>query len=176
MSEPKDGFCTLTLTMADNLSDCSEQREVAASLLLSDASASLVELPVMVQDYIPAHGLVTARGMLLFAAAVEAGESTAVWETDGVVTVKGDIDMEEAIDWPGIGSAAVPFTGRFDGGNFAIDNLKDTPNGLFNYCEGASIKNVTLGKGCSIVNKQAFGTVGCFGGIVSKAVTVPVLV
>lgn len=170
MSEPKDGFCTLTLTMADNLSDCSEQREVAASLLLSGASASLVELPVMVQDYIPAHGLVTARGMLLFAAAVEAGESTAVWETDGVVTVKGDIDMEEAIDWPGIGSAAVPFTGRFDGGNFAIDNLKDTPNGLFNYCEGASIKNVTLGKGCSIVNKQAFGTVGCFGGIVSKAV------
>lgn len=168
MSEAKDGFCTLTFTLAENLTDCSERREVAASLVFT--KAYIIELPVMMQDFISAHGLVTAKGLMLFAAAIEAGESTAEWETDGVVTLKDNIDMEEAIDWPGIGSAAVPFTGRFDGGNFTIDNLKDTPNGLFNYCEGASIKNVTLGKGSSIVNKKAFGMVGCFGGIVSKAV------
>jgi len=168
MSEAKDGFCTLTFTLAENLSDCSERREVAASLLLT--KAYIIELPVMQQDFIPAHGLVTAKGLMLFAAAIEAGESTAEWETDGVVTLKDNIDMEGMPGWPGIGSAAVPFTGRFDGGNFSIDNLKDSQNGLFNYCEGASIKNVTLGKGSSIVNKKAFGEAGYLGGIVSNAV------
>lgn len=169
MGEAMDGFCTLKLSLGDNLSDCSEQREVETALLLSNASASLVLLPVFVQDYIPANGLVTAKGMQLFAAAVAAGESTAVWETDGIVCLKGDIDMDGVNDWSGIGTLARPFKGHFDGGNYAVLNLRNATSGLFNFSEDATIRNISLGKGSSVVNKKVFGATGCLGAIVSVA-------
>jgi hypothetical protein len=78
--------------------------------------------------------------------------------------------MSDVENWTGIGTAAAPFTGQFNGGKYEITNLKNTAVGLFGYCEGATIQNVVLGKGCSLYNDKEFsGLEGAFGGIVSVA-------
>ena len=170
VTENENGTSTVSVALKENLSDCSENREVELSLQLSNASASVVELPAVVQDYIPANGLVTGKGVMTFAQAVAAGASTADWEDNGVVTVKGDIDMSEVEGWTGIGTAEHPFTGQFNGGGYEFTNLKNTASGLFAYCEGATIKNVVLGKGCSFYfDKEYTGMGGVFGGIVAVA-------
>ena len=168
--ENGDGTATVSFTFESNLSDCAEPRSVEVSLRLSNASSSIVNLPSMVQDYIPANGLVTSNGLLAFAKAVAEGQSTADWEEDGVVTVKKDIDMKDVTGWTGIGTAEVPFTGKFDGGGHAVTNLTNASVGLFGYCQGASISNVILGKGSNLYYDAEFsGLAGSFGGIVAVA-------
>ena len=170
VTENEDGTSTVNVVLKENLSDCSENREVKLALQLANSSASIVELPAVVQDYIPANGLVTAKGMMTFAKAVAEGASTTDWEDNGVVTVKGDIDMSDAEGWTGIGTAKSPFKGQFNGGGFEITNLKNTSSGLFAYCEGATIQNVILDKGCSLYfSKEYTGLDGAFGGIVAVA-------
>ncbi|MBQ7268771.1 MAG: hypothetical protein IJS62_02830 [Bacteroidales bacterium] len=97
-----------------------------------------------------------------------AGESTSDWETGGVVCVKSDIDMAGVEDWPGVGTASSPFTGKFDGGGHAVLNLTGSC-GLFNYCKDAEVRDIALGKGSSLFNSIPFGRKGCLGGIVSQA-------
>ena len=168
--ENGDGTATLTVDFEENLSDCSEPRDVEIALSLTDASASVVALPKMAQDYIPAYGLVSANGMVAFAKAVAAGASTADWEEEGVVTVKRKIDMEEVTDWAGIGTETSPFTGKFNGGNYEINNLHNTSKGLFAYCQGATVSNVKLGKGCSFYFEDEYvGEAGSFGAVVKVA-------
>ena len=168
--ENLDGTATITLDFAENLSDCGQPREVAISLQLANESSSIVALPGMAQDYIPANGLVTAQGMMAFANAVATGASTADWEEDGVVTVKADIDMTEATGWTGVGTAQSPFKGQFNGNGHVLTNLKNTASGLFGYTQGAKISNITLGKGCNIYyNAEYTGEDGSLGGIVSVA-------
>ncbi len=170
VTENEDGTSTVNISLKENLSDCSENRVVEIALHLANASASVVSLPGVVQDYIPANGLVTGKGMAAFANAVAEGRPTTDWEDNGVVTVKGEIDMSDVADWAGIGTADSPFTGQFNGGGFEITNLKNTSAGLFGYCEGATIKNVVLGKSCSLYFSEAYaGLEGAFGGIVSVA-------
>ena len=170
VTENEDGTSTVNVVLKENLSDCSENREVELSLQLANASATIVELPSIVQDYIPANGLVTGKGMMTFAKAVAEGQPTTDWEDNGVVTVKGEIDMSEVEGWTGIGTADSPFKGKFNGGGFEITDLKNTSAGLFAYCEGATIQNVVLGKGCSLYYDKSYtGLGGAFGGIVSVA-------
>ncbi|MBO4447523.1 MAG: BACON domain-containing protein [Bacteroidales bacterium] len=168
VGESQDGIVPLTIKIAENLSDSSGEREFTASLRLSDLSATTVQLPDFIQDYIPANGLVTADGLKAFAKAVSDGTPTTMWETDGVVCMKGDIDMDGVTDWAGIGTAEKPFKGSFDGGGHAILNLRGA-NGLFNYCQDATVKSVSMGKGCALLNKLAYADKGCFGAIVSVA-------
>lgn len=168
--ENDNGTATVTLNVTENLSDCSEGRSVEVSLLLSNESSSIVALPAIMQDYIPADGLVTANGVVAFAKAVAAGTSTADWEEDGVVTVKADIDMSEVADWAGIGTAQTPFKGQFNGNGHVITNLRNTSVGLFGYCEGAKISDITLGKGCNLYfDGDYVGNAGSLGGIVAVA-------
>ena len=170
VTENGNGTSTVNVVLKENLSDCSENREVELSLQLANASATIVELPSIVQDYIPANGLVTGKGMMAFAKAVAEGQPTTDWEDNGVVTVKGEIDMSEVEGWTGIGTADSPFKGKFNGGGFEITDLKNTSAGLFAYCEGATIQNVVLGKGCSLYYDKSYtGLGGAFGGIVSVA-------
>lgn len=169
VKENGDGTSTVTITMEDNLSDCGDVREVNVSLSLSNASASVVTIPKMVQDYVPAYGLVTGKGLVALAAAVAAGTPTTDWEKDGVITVIKDIDMNGITGWAGIGTKDHPFAGKFNGGGFAIQNLKNASAGLFNYTNGATIEDVTLAKGCSIFNNSSYTGKGCLGGIVSVA-------
>lgn len=164
-----EGTATITIVMEDNLSDCAEVRQMDASLQLGNASATLVALPAIVQDYTPAYGLVTAAGLQAFAKAVKEGTSTADWESEGVVRVLRDIDMNGVSGWEGIGTADHPFTGKFNGGGFSVINLKNTAYGLFGHAKDATIENICLGKGCSIYNGLHYTGPGCFGGIVSVA-------
>jgi hypothetical protein len=169
ITEEGDENTVITIEMEENLSDCGEERTLEASLKLSNASATIVSLPAIVQDYTPANGIVTAKGLQAFAKAVAEGESTATWERDGAVTVIKDIDMNGIAGWTGIGTAAHPFTGRFDGGKHSVTNLKNTAYGLFNYCKDATVQDITLGKGCSIYNNRDYAAKGGFGGVVSVA-------
>ncbi len=160
----------VSVTVAENLSDCAETREVQASMSLANGSASVVALPAMVQGFLPAHGLVTAKGLQAFAEAVAAGQPTSDWEENGVVTMVQDIDMDGVSGWKGIGSEAKPFTGKFDGGGHAILNLKKTSSGIFATCKGATISNLTLGKGCSLYyNNEDYNKGAWLGGIANKA-------
>ena len=168
--ENGDGTATVSFTFESNLSDCAEPRSVEVSLRLSNASSSIVNLPSMVQDYIPANGLVTSNGLLAFAKAVAEGRSTADWEEDGVVVVKKDIDMKDVTGWTGIGTAQASFAGKFNGGGYSVTNLTKSSVGIFGYCQGASISNIVLGKGCSLYFSGEFsGLAGSVGGIVAVA-------
>lgn len=164
--ENQEGIDIFTVDFEENLSDLGSSRAVEIAMSLSNGSP--VEFPKMKQDYILANGLVTVDGMLAFVNAVANGASTELWETDGVVTLKKNIDMAELSEWPGIGTAQSSFKGKFDGNGYVFTNLK-TSNGLFNYCEGAKISNVKLGKGCNLVFKEDYAGEVYLGAIVSIA-------
>ena len=164
MSGNDDGTVTISIAFEENLSDCEMLREIPVSIVLNNAALSSINLPPMVQDFLPAGGLMTAAGLKAFAAKVAAGESTESWETEGEVKVLQDIDMNGVDDWAGIGSAEHPFAGVFDGGSHSIVNLEsNTP--LFNACEGATVKNISLDKHCALLNN----TNEKFGGIAVAA-------
>ena len=170
IADSGDDLSTVKITLSENYNDCSETRQTEVSMRLANSSASKVDLPVIVQDFLPAHGLVTAKGLQAFAAAVASGASTADWETDGVVTMKGDIDMYGVDGWEGIGSEEKPFSGSFDGDGHSVLNLRNSAHGLFGFCQNATVKNVTLGKGSSLFSNAGYEFNAFFGGIVSKAV------
>lgn len=169
VTENGDGTCSVVITLQDNLSDCAEVRSVEMSLSLTNASASIVPLPTLVQDYVPAHGLVTGKGLKAFAKAVAEGTDTSDWERDGEVVMIQDIDMEEEEGWSGIGSKEHPFTGTFNGKGHAVINLKGAGTGLFNYAKDATIKDVAVGKGSSLYSNSVFSGIAGIGPIVAIA-------
>lgn len=146
----------VVFSLERNLSDINERRAVAVSVKLTNADATVVVLPDLKQDYLPAGGLVSSDGLLAFAKQVSLGASTADWENeDGWVTMLGDIDMTGVSGWAGIGTPEHPFSGMFDGKGHSILNLKSSPSGIFNYCEGADesdvamIQNIIVDESCS---------------------------
>ena len=149
--ENGDGTETSTIVFEDNLSDCEMLREIPVYIVLNNEAESSMALPAMVQDFLPAGGLMTAAGIKAFATKVAEGESTDSWETDGVVKVLQDIDMDGVNDWAGIGTEDHPFSGVFDGGNHSISNLRSSSAPLFNNCNGATINNISIAKNCSFV-------------------------
>lgn len=169
-----DGTETVTLTLEENLSDCSELREVELSLILSNLSASVVKFPKIQQDYLPAHGIITAKGLQIFTQAVAEGKSTEDWEKDGTVVLLGDIDMKGVSGWTGIGTDENPFKGKFNGNSHSVINLAKAGAGLFHNCDGATISNVTLGSGSTIYYSGTYETDASLGGIIdiAKATTV----
>ena len=165
--ENGDGTDTITIEFEDNLSDCEMLREIPVSVVLNNEALSTIALPAMVQDFLPAGGLMTAEGLKTFAAKVAAGESTESWETDGVVKVLQDIDMNNVTDWTGVGTAEHPFAGVLDGENHSIINFSNASAPLFNICDGATIKNLSIDKHSSFYFESA-DTVGV---IASKAIS-----
>ncbi len=164
-----DGTVTVTVTLTENFSDCSETRLSDISMTLTNASFSTVTLPPVLQDYVPAHGLVTAAGVQRFAEAVALGESTADWETEGVVMLKDDIDMSDVTIWDGIGTEEHPFTGSFNGDGHSILNLKKAKGGFFHVCKDASVSNLTIGASSTIYLTGTLETGMAVGGIADKA-------
>lgn len=66
----------------------------------------------------------------------------------GDIILENDIDISE-YNWTGIGSAAAPFTGTFDGQGYTIRGFNSTSSGLFGFINAASantvaVKNVKL--------------------------------
>ena len=86
-----------------------------------------------------------------------------------------DLDMSNYAPWTqGIGSAALPFTGTYDGNGFSIDNLTITSSGnavgLFGVTTGATLKDISLSDLQVIGDRQVGGLVGLLdGGTVENA-------
>ena len=144
-----DGTITFSIDFDDNLSDCELIREIPVSIVLNNASSTTIALPSMRQDFLPAGGLMTAVGIKAFAAKVAEGGDLSSWQTDGVVRVLQDIDMDGVTDWAGIGTGEHPFSGVFDGEGHSIVNLRNSSAPIFNACDGATVKNFTVAKNCN---------------------------
>ncbi len=85
--------------------------------------------------------------------------------------VRSDLDMAGTSDFPMIGAAGDPFTGRFDGRGFAIENLTiDQPTedevGMFRRIEDAEITGVRLDD----VTIHGGARVGAIAGTIDGAV------
>jgi hypothetical protein len=169
MTPNGDGTVTVTVTLTENFSDCSEMRLSDISMTLTNASYSTVALPPVLQGYVAAHGLVTAAGVQRFAQAVALGEPTTDWETDGVVMLRGDIDMSDVTLWEGVGTEEHPFTGKFNGDGHSIQNLKKAKGGFFHNCKDASVSNLVIGTGSTIYLSGSFEEQAAYGGIADKA-------
>ncbi len=156
------------------------------------AAGQLRTMPAL--DLSGSKGILSAADFLAFAAAVNAGESTAPWENDeGVVNLLADIDFSGVTDWVPVGNATAPwgtsynpavtaghpFTGKFEGNAHHIKNLhlvcdETTAGkhfGLFGYVgPGALVQNFVIEDNCSLtVNSSAFISAGMIAGVVYDA-------
>ncbi len=136
----------------------------------------------------PAGGIRVADDLVAFAAAVNSGASIAEWQDEaGVVKLLDDIDMT-GVNWTPIGNGtfvdqttvnAPYFTGTFDGQGYTVDNLvinneAVAPNGvagLFGIVKDGTVRNVTLGEGCSYNVKGSTETSYCFVGGIAAVIT-----
>ncbi len=111
------------------------------------------------------NGIATPGDMVLFAKAVNNGESLNEFMKNGEVVLLKDIDMSLLTSWTPIGAGKAgstsitmtttrPFTGVFNGQGFKISGINWTFDaetsetdaiGLFGAINGATIKNLTLG-------------------------------
>ncbi len=124
------------------------------------------------------YGIKTAEDLRKFAEAVNSGRSYDRYRDDsGDVVLLGDVDMTGTTEWTPIGTAENPFTGRFDGKNFALKNIawttdaaKSTAHGLFGVVEKAIIRNLTVGnKGDRITVRGTAGAGTAVAGIAAFA-------
>ena len=142
------------------------------------------------------RGIATAADFKAFAAAVNAGASTAEWENaEGWVNLLNDIDFEGVSDFVPAGFATAPwnssmepvfaqgegnpFTGKFDGNAFHIKNLHLVCNetaagkhyGLFGSLgPGAVVQNFVIEDNCSLtVSSGVSLSAGMIAGLVLDA-------
>ena len=139
------------------------------------------------------RGIRDAADFAAFAAAVNAGASTARWEnSEGWVNLLADIDFAGVTDWTPVGNAVAPwtsyiptitsgyaFTGKFDGNAHHIKNLALVDNvsadgahfGLFGYVgKGAVVQNFVIDNTCSLtVNSSAAHSAGVIAGLLCDA-------
>ena len=139
------------------------------------------------------RGIRNAADFAAFAAAVNAGQSTAAWENSaGWVNLLADIDFAGVTDWTPVGNAVAPwtsyiptitsgyaFTGKFDGNAHRIKNLALVDNvtadgahfGLFGYVgKGAVVQNFIIDNSCSLtVNSSAAHSAGVIAGLLCDA-------
>ncbi|WP_295940751.1 PL29 family lyase N-terminal domain-containing protein [uncultured Alistipes sp.] len=159
---------TFTADYYEDASGAIRTGEIRFSNKLYDVSAAI---RVRQSPKIPEGnegGISTAVDLVSFAAAVNAGASTARWENEaGEVVLLNDIDMSAVESWTPIGgidasgyntttpyTTVNPFKGTFDGKGFAIKNMTYTADmstgkwgyALFGSIEGATIRNLTLGE------------------------------
>lgn len=94
-----------------------------------------------------AGGISTAGELAAFAEAVNAGGDVTAWQDDeGVVRLKGDIDMSKVKRFTRIAN----FEGVFDGEGHAILNWR-SDGGLFRLvAEGSTVRNLVIGASCSM--------------------------
>ena len=135
-------------------------------------------------------GIRNAEEFIAFAAAVNAGESTAEWENEeGWINLLADIDFEGVTDFEPVGHATAPWTswnpiavggytfkGKFDGNAHHIKNLKLTCSetvegrhfGLFGYVDkGAIVQNFVIEENCSLtVTASVSLSAGLIAGVV----------
>lgn len=156
---------TLTFSTTDG-KECKVKAKGTVSISRAVVTSSSIALSGFAGEEAP-KGIYTAEDLCAFAAAVNAGSSTANWEdADGIVKLRADIDMKD-VAWTPIGLAPTKFNvaydavvaptagfgGKFDGNGFKISNLSTSIDiqsnqftGLFAVLDGATVSNVVLDK------------------------------
>ena len=131
-----------------NPSDCYKIREAQISYVTMGLSEEK-PLPVIYQKSHPAHALMSAEGLLLFAERFNAGQDVSDWMDGNKVSVLYPIDLSEIdADWAPIGTTGHPFKNlEFNGGKKAISGLTGP---LFGICESAKISNVVIDATCNV--------------------------
>ena len=140
-------------------------------------------------------GIKSAEDFIAFAAAVNAGESTAEWENEeGWINLLCDIDFDGVTEWTPVGHATAPwaswnpvipegggnaFTGKFDGNAHKIKNLVLTDAetvegrhfGIFGYLgPGAIVQNFVIDESCSLtVTSSVSHSAGLIAGVLYDA-------
>ena len=143
---------------------------VVAALLA--ASATLVPIPAQANGCIsPAPG--TAQSPYLIATtgnlACLMTNASDYWGHGYHFRQTADLDMSNSSAWThGIGSAATPFNGTYDGNGFTISNLTITSSGnnmgLFGVATGATLTGITLSNVQVSGDRQVGGLVGLLDG------------
>ncbi len=144
----EEGFTKYVFKLGENLSDSRSNRVVNISLN-QFLSSETIMLPPVYQDYNVAHGIMTGKGMQLFAESFNGGGDISDWtDSDGNVTLLDDVDMN-GVKWETpIGTAERPFNKTIDGKGHAILNLKDAAP-LFGHCSEAAVSNLVIDASCS---------------------------
>lgn len=140
-----------------NASDSNSYRETQLTYT-TISSADEKTLPVIYQNSYPVGGLITAKGLALFAEKFNQGgaEAVADWVKDGVVNILSPIDMSALeTPWVSIGTEEHPFNLKFNGDNRIISGLAIS-SPIFGVCDGAEIYNVTLDKTCAVAAEGDF--------------------
>lgn len=165
-------------------------------LLLSTFFALTVsgckDKPAATEDISNAPGIHSVEDFRAFAAAVNAGESTAQWENEeGWVNLLADLDFAGVADFEPVGHATAPwenyfpavvsgnpFTGKFDGNTHRIKNLKLSCSetvagkhfGIFGYVgSGGIVQNFIIDNSCSLTITPAVSvslSAGMIAGVV----------
>ena len=165
----EDNTTSWMLYFAANPSDCERLRETRLSYIPFGSEAQL-PLPVILQDFYPAGGLISAPGFAMFAQKFNAGEDVSAWVKDGKVNVLSHVDMSDLEGkWVSIGTEECPFDLEFNGDNRILSGF-DASEPLFGVCDGAVIKNLTLDKSCNIVLGNEINKDLYLSALVGKAV------
>ena len=155
--ENNDNTTSWFLYFDPNASDSNSYRETQLTYT-TISSADEKALPVIYQNSYPVGGLITAKGLALFAEKFNQGGAEAVgdWVKDGVVNVLSPIDMSALeTPWVSIGTEEHPFNLKFNGDNRIISGLSIS-SPIFGVCDGAEIYNVTLDKTCAVATEGDF--------------------
>ena len=140
----EDMTVSYMLNFDDNPSDARYVRDAHVVLsMLSDADD--VSVSFFKQNYYNLNGLLSARGLMLFAKTWNEGGDVSQWLIDDEATLVSDIDFEDIHEqsWVSIGTEQRPWRGVFNGNGKKIYNLTATQP-LFAICKNATIKNLNI--------------------------------
>ena len=127
--------------------------------------------------------LILAQTMSITVFAVKSEESISIKtvqdlidvrnKLDGSYYLENDIDLSDYDNWTPIGTKESPFTGKFDGGNYKVKNLRITDigeneyAGLFGYADGAEISGIKIDGEINVISDKA--SVGSVCGLAEKS-------
>lgn len=137
------------LTFEMNLEGAARTAVVTVKTLSgTTAEINIAQEPV--GENVTARGISTADDLVAFAKAVNESASLTRFMENGVVVLLNDIDASSIKDWTPAGTAETPFTGVFNGRDFAIRNINWTVSdagnaGIIGYAKDATVKNLTVG-------------------------------
>ena len=140
--ENSDETISYMLQFAGNPSDAELIRETKLALSMLSGSHN-VDLPVIHQDFYAMEGLLTGKGLALFAKRWNEGGDVSQWYINGVPTIVADIDLIDVTEWVSIGTEERPWTGVFNGnGKKLVNFISSQP--LFGKCKDAHLKNIVF--------------------------------
>ena len=165
----EDNTTSWMLYFAANPSDCERLRETRLSYTPFGSEAQL-PLPVILQDFYPVCGLMSASGFALFAQKFNAGDELDAWVKDGKVNVLSHVDMSGLEGkWVSIGTDERPFNLEFNGDNRIMSGFAASEP-LFGVCERAVISDVILDETCQIKLSNDINEDLYLSAVVGKAV------